>query len=412
MRIGFPPVPPPPGNDTPAIAASPGNHQSPREPLVTVVMATRNRPKLLKVAMASVMNQTYRNWELVLVNDGGEDVRYLVEGAADPRIRYFHLPENLGAAHAYNYSISESVGEYITYLADDDLYYPNHIQVLVEALEDNPGKGGAYSRQYEVQCTLENGEYTAIHEKFVRFHHEWMKLSMIARGNFIPQPCVMHRRSLFAKAGMFDESLAALIDYDLFRRMAFYTDFIHVPVITGEYFFPRNKQERITDLQNTDPERYFASSSKAFGKVPEKPWDRMETLSIFIHCRMLGEATLKQLKFLFTEFIYPMKVYIFLDGYNRESLSLFKALDGVPAQTILSIEPVGMEGAIRKFLGSHMDGGWLTILDEATVADREWRKTVLEQVHLQILGQFAQLDTLAPFRLYTNPRAVFPFPGP
>lgn len=409
MRISLP--------DQPGAGSRPAAEEAPssrpasgRQPLVTVVMATRNRPKLLKVAMASVINQTYPNWELVLVNDGGEDVRALVEEARDPRIRYFRLPENRGAAHAYNYALFESKGEYIAYLADDDLYYPNHLQVLVDVLEANPSVGGAYSQQYEVKCTIENGEYTAIHEKLIRFHHDWLKVNLIAFGNFIPQPCLVHRRSLLAKAGMFDESLSVLIDFDLFRRMAFYTDFMHVQVVTGEYFFPVNKKERITDLQYTDPSRYQACTAKAFSKVPDRPWDRLETLNILIHCRRVAMPTLNQLKYIFGAICYPIKVHLFLDGYDRDSTALLKQLEGIPFRTVLNLDPCGLEGAVRKFLGCHMQGenGWLTLLDETAAADLDWRIKLFEQVQQHLEGRFRQEGTVRAGCLYTDPAALFP----
>ena len=64
------------------------------EPLVTVVLATHNRPKLLKIAIQSVLDQTYRNIELMVVNDGGEDVGGIVQSFKDSRIKYFSIPIN------------------------------------------------------------------------------------------------------------------------------------------------------------------------------------------------------------------------------------------------------------------------------------------------------------------------------
>ena len=88
-----------PGIEPPAVTAQPRPSEG---PLVTVVLGTYNRPKLLKIAIQSVLDQTYRNIELMVVNDGGEDVGGIVQSFGDTRINYISIPTNMGAAHSYN----------------------------------------------------------------------------------------------------------------------------------------------------------------------------------------------------------------------------------------------------------------------------------------------------------------------
>ena len=210
-------------------------------PLVTVIIATYNRLKLLDIAIRSVVNQTYKNIEIVVVNDGGIDVINIINKYKRYNIVYVNLNINMGAAHAYNQGILNSTGSLITYLADDDIYYSNHCEVLVSEIIKN--KNVVYSNQYKVECEIKDDLYTNIKSKKVEFSVEFDKLRLLIVGNFIPHPCVMHRRDILVKTGLFDENQKVLIDYDLFRRMAFYTDFYHVNTITGEYFFQQIKKK-------------------------------------------------------------------------------------------------------------------------------------------------------------------------
>ena len=106
-------------------------------PLVSVILITYNRPNLLETAIGSVLDQTYEEYEVVVVNDGGQDVSEIIEKFDDPRITYIHSQDNLGPAGARNVGINASRGRYIAYLDDDDRYYPTHLETLVQAIESS-----------------------------------------------------------------------------------------------------------------------------------------------------------------------------------------------------------------------------------------------------------------------------------
>ena len=106
-------------------------------PLVTVVLPTFNRPRYLPVALASVLRQSYGHLQVIVVNDGGTDVRDIVGSFNDPRVVFINRAENRGKAFSLNEALSRAVGKYVAYLDDDDLFYPNHIAVLLDALESS-----------------------------------------------------------------------------------------------------------------------------------------------------------------------------------------------------------------------------------------------------------------------------------
>ena len=106
-------------------------------PLVSIIVRTKDRPKLLKRAIQSISAQTYRQIEVILVNDGGCDLKVeeLMGILGDISLKYIRLEKNTGRANAGNVGIESAKGSYIGFLDDDDEFYPKHIALLVSALE-------------------------------------------------------------------------------------------------------------------------------------------------------------------------------------------------------------------------------------------------------------------------------------
>src|SRR3990170_7346574 len=97
-------------------------------PLVSIIVRTKDRPKLLRRALQSIAVQTYRPIEAILVNDGGcdLDVDGLKTILGDVSLNYVRLEKNTGRAHAGNVGIENARGEYVGFLDDDDVLYPGH----------------------------------------------------------------------------------------------------------------------------------------------------------------------------------------------------------------------------------------------------------------------------------------------
>lgn len=120
-----------------AIASLKGARMPTRTPLVTVVIATYNWSSVLRCAIESVRRQTYPNWELVVVGDGcTDDSGAVVQSFGDSRIRWTNLPRNSGSQSVPNNAGLELArGGYVAYLGHDDLWLPDHLTRLVDALE-------------------------------------------------------------------------------------------------------------------------------------------------------------------------------------------------------------------------------------------------------------------------------------
>ena len=116
-------------------------------PLVSVVIATHNRPAVLQQAIKSVIGQTLRDWEMLVVGDGCRpDTAVAVAGFGDPRIAYIDLPVNFGEQSGpNNLGLARARGQYVALLNHDDLWFPDHLSALTGWIEA-VGADVAFSR--------------------------------------------------------------------------------------------------------------------------------------------------------------------------------------------------------------------------------------------------------------------------
>lgn len=183
---------------------------------VSVVIPAYNKAKDTVGVVESVLNQTYKNIEIIVVDDGSSDnTRQLLCDYSD-RIRYIYK-DNGGACSARNVGIRLASGEYIGLLDCDDLYLPEKIELSVKFLEEHRDFGFVHSAAYFID---ENDNILR------KFSH---RLSRRRRGSmakdllfrdFICNSTVVVRKSCFAKVGLFDEEIFTPGDWDMWLRLA------------------------------------------------------------------------------------------------------------------------------------------------------------------------------------------------
>lgn len=202
--------------------------------LVSIIIRTYDRPALLERAIRSVARQTYRNVEIVVVNNGGEDVRDIVERASEGRpFVYERMDERKTISAASNVGARAATGKFIGYLDDDDLLYGDHCARTVESLERTNA---------DAVFTVCVGEYAEMHgdRKHVLGYQIYLDRQYHADDIFIsnvsPIHSIVHPRSLFDRFGYFDESLPVTDDWELWLRAASSgARFIRVDRATCEY---------------------------------------------------------------------------------------------------------------------------------------------------------------------------------
>lgn len=187
-----------------------------KNPLVSIIIPTYNREEFIADAIQSVINQTYKNFEILVIDDGSKDnTKNIIQSMKDSRLFYF-LQKHNGRSSARNLGISISKGKYITFLDSDDLYLPEKIEKQVTYLEQNLQYSMIYS---SAKCIDEKGAclnytYTAtasgwIYEKIAYF----LPTTIIL-------PTVMVRKRIFQEIGIFDEKMNRFEDIDMWRRIS------------------------------------------------------------------------------------------------------------------------------------------------------------------------------------------------
>ena len=225
--------PPRPSNARTAADPQAAESCTPSEPLVSVIVPTFNRLDTLLGAVTSVLNQTYKNLEVIVVNDSGADAENLVTFLnRDGRVTYIKHGKNRGLAAARNTGIGAARGKYIAYLDDDDKFYPDHIATLVKYLEGSDYKA-AYTDAYRVHQVREGDQYV-VHGKDVPYSADFNFAALLVF-NYFPVLCMMHERACLQEVGGFDETLTTHEDWDLWIRLSRKYPLAHLKQITAEF---------------------------------------------------------------------------------------------------------------------------------------------------------------------------------
>ncbi|MDZ7833050.1 MAG: glycosyltransferase [Desulfobacterales bacterium] len=216
-------------------------HTPDTNPQVSVIIPTYNRPNDLYYAVESVLAQTFQDFEIIVVNDGGEDVAPVIDALnTDGKIRCLTHEQRKDVAAARNTGLRASRGLYIAYLDDDDIYYPQHLEILVHALQYSDYQF-AYTDANQVVMNWITDRYVPT-EKRVRYSYDFDRDKLLI-SNYIPTLNILHRRDLLDKIGYFDERLAVHEDWDMWIRASLDHDFQHVAKTTAEFRVKKGPQQ-------------------------------------------------------------------------------------------------------------------------------------------------------------------------
>lgn len=314
----------------------PSARRNGRRPLVSILVPTYNRRRYLPESLGSALRQTYRDIEVFVINDGGEEVADVVQSFNDPRVVFIDRKENRGKPFSLNEALARAQGEYVAYLDDDDKYYPHHVETLVTALENESDCHAAYSDLYAVHCRVESDGRRTVLSKNVDISRDFDRFMMLYF-NHVLHVSLMHRRDLLDKTGLYNENLNILIDWDLTRRMAFFSDFRHVPVITGEYYCPVAQSDRISVRHRRNTSEYLRNVLAIRTTRPAKPWSKIEDLAVILLVDRLDKRIAETLRHMWRFTFYPYKAYVPLPPADIARLDVeMPNVEFVPVDPLLS----------------------------------------------------------------------------
>ncbi len=201
---------------------------------VSVIIPTYNRAELLKRSIQSVLNQTYQNFELIIVDDCSDDnTREIVKSFKDPKIRYYKHSKNKGPAAARNKGIKHAKGKYIAFQDSDDEWLPEKLEIQIDCFKNSEKEiGVVYCRAIK-----KNGKKTDNFPSPKISKADGYIYPYICRGNFILMPSAVIKKECLTDTGGFDELFTHMEDWELLIRISkkYNIRFIDVPLVKIHY---------------------------------------------------------------------------------------------------------------------------------------------------------------------------------
>ncbi len=210
---------------------------------VSIVLPVYNGEKYIEEAICSVINQTYENWELIIVNDCSTDnTKKIIEQYknVEPRIKIIDNMENQKLPRSLNIGFENANGEYYTWTSDDNRYKEDAIEMMVKCLEENSEYGMVYCDSYIIN---EVGEVV---EKVSRDIEELYYNNCIGA-------CFMYRRSVAETTGIYNPEMFLVEDYDYWLRIN--KQFLIYHCMKCEYYYRKHDRSlsatRYSDIRKS-----------------------------------------------------------------------------------------------------------------------------------------------------------------
>ncbi len=206
-----------------------------RQPLVSIMMPAFNAAPYVGTAIESALAQSFRDWELIIVDDGStDDTGEIIAGYRDPRIQVI-AQANAGEAIARNTALAAMNGKYVAFLDADDAFLPDHLRLTVNRLESNPQLDGVYTDGYH--CDEKGARLGSLSSRRRGpFQGDLFEPLVRASDVFGPPLCVLLRRDRILQHGLrWDPAIVIGPDWDFFIRYAQFATFDYIAERTCLY---------------------------------------------------------------------------------------------------------------------------------------------------------------------------------
>ncbi|MGB9499906.1 MAG: glycosyltransferase [Dissulfuribacterales bacterium] len=282
-------------------------------PMVSIIIPTYNRPHQLETALKSIALQSYKNIEVVVVNDGGEDVSAVIGKFKDQlAIQYINCKQNRDRSAARNTGLKNARGEYIAYLDDDDIFHTDHIETALRVLTNSDYKI-VYSDAFRAHQKKIDGNYQTV-RKDIPYSIDY-RPGIFLKTNITPILCIIHEKTIIDEIGYFDESLPVLEDWDLWIRISQKYEFYHIKKVTCEFTWRDDgstttsaKIDQFAKYRQIITERYLKKIS------PQKEKNQRPLVSIIMLTFNELQYTKKCIKSIFKHTKEPFELIVVDNG--------------------------------------------------------------------------------------------------
>ena len=243
------------------------NEPDERAPAVSVVIPAYNAERFIGEAVNSVLEQTYRDFEVIVVDDGSTDKTAEVVKTCE-EVRYLYK-ENGGTASARNRGVEASRGHYVAFLDADNLWEPEKLEVQIALFERQPSLVWSYTDSLLVD---EEKEQPVYRKSQLVGHPEGDVLERLIHGNFMPPSTVVVARDVLKEMGGFDESNLHRISegWELWTRIAgqYPVGYVHRPLT-------KTRQHAYRKTDTMDLKHAYRSRKAIVEKAVRRDQDRL-----------------------------------------------------------------------------------------------------------------------------------------
>jgi GT2 family glycosyltransferase len=266
-------------------------------PLVSILVRTTQRPAWLRQALQSIRNQTYLNTEVVVVEDGEAVSQDMIEKEfGDMRIIYRATQNRVGRSDAGNLALSLAHGDWLNFLDDDDLFFADHIEVVLQTARTH-GCKGAYAIGWETVTRIVDqirAEY--VEEAHLAIHTQPFNRFILWHHNYLPIQCVLFHRELYERYGGFESDMDQLEDWNLWTRYTLNDDFVFVEKTTSIYRVPADRSVQNERQQKLDEAYQMALCKQETMRAELCPCDFTKAVAEYVRSQSLVLVTKQDLR--------------------------------------------------------------------------------------------------------------------
>lgn len=219
-------------------------------PLVSVVIPTYNHAHFLGRAIQSVLDQTYTNWEAIVIDNHSQDnTDEVVAGFKDPRIALLKIHNNGVIAASRNKGILAAKGDWIAFLDSDDFWYPSKLEVAINGIHENPSIDVCSTNEMLVDEITGDRRLLTYGPSCSNFYKK-----LLVTGNCLSPSATLVRRNFLHENNISfreNEEFATAEDYDLWMLLAQAgAEFKFIPTVQGEYLVHAHNSSNQVERHN------------------------------------------------------------------------------------------------------------------------------------------------------------------
>lgn len=249
--------------------------------MISIILPVYNGERYLSQAIEGILNQTYSDWELIIVNDCSTDSTSSIieEYLKDKRIRVIENKLNLKLPKSLNRGFQASRGEYLTWTSDDNIYNDTALETLLRTLQDAKDTALVYSDMYYID------EEGSILEREIDRYDIW-------QGNCVGA-CFLYRREIFEKLGGYDENLYLVEDYEYWLRIAKY---YKMKFINRKLYYYRVHEQSLSTSKEREVTKKRIELLKGLLTDPDVPEEKKNDIKLQLIGDYYHEKDMQKLK--------------------------------------------------------------------------------------------------------------------